>query len=1075
MVAGVLVLGLPLLAQNLMPNPGFELGHDVDHEFVAINGSLVTFSGISGDVFQGDSALQIQIDVVGTGGPQVIGIRHQIPGLDPAKGYSARVAVKGPVGQQFRFRVLGDVKQTMNFTVLSDGFNIYEYEIDPLEPSTAHSHLVALEFAFTDNAAATWVVDSLVLEEKGGDPGENPGTLARAFVSPGGEDSNPGTFEQPLKTLGKAVEMLAGDTIFLLEGIHFQEVILNGFSGSEGAPKVITAYPGHEVVLDGTMAIGSSWTVHEENIYKTTLDQDIWQLFVNGEMLNLCRWPNVDGFIEDEQPEQADPLPGSLWDQVGTWGHSATNSSNGIMIDDGARNLAGSGLDMTGAIAILNVGSFKTSAAPVTKHTAGQEQFEWDPSFTDPYLTWQKPDHAYYFMEGKLNLLDQPGEWYYDQATRELYLMTKDGSHPDSAKIRGKVQSYAITLEESHHVTIQDIGFMGTTLSGGNCSHLTIENCTFDYPSYSRRILGNYSPTDITIFEGDCDHITLINNIFQYTEGEAFYLNGTDHLMENNLLKHIDFTCVNLYRIGGTIDFIGDNNVFRNNTIYIAGASETITPGSHNTVEGNEVWGIGHLQNDGTMIQYMVGPAIGSITRYNWLHDCKKSGVRYDGSLDIGNTGLPGVWDPWGNQTKGMVYGNVIWNCPTGLMIKGDYHVIVNNTVFGNEKVGIVMINPPPDGANLNSICKNNVAGMISGYRGGRNPDDYPISGDNSHNWNGFYQDEDVSDILNDILNRDFRPVSTELLIEKGTEDVNSEDLFVEHAFTDSIYDLGAYEYGDTIYRIAGRREAQCSHPIPADGGLSYSGDLILAWRPAFMASSYRVYTGNSQGSVKQATSESDEFMGEQINNIFLPGPLSKGQTLFWKVNAVIRDQVVPGDVWSFTASENANGALEDTVSSVIFVVSSEGIQVEGAGVVFNGETVLTDINGRVEFDSVLHGGPYDYVVLKDGYEDVSGVLLLEKDTTLGIELVSITGIVTPGTKNFVVYPNPATERLFIAVSVDHVSVEIMDMFGRVVESCSGLSRNVPFDVSRLAKGSYLIRVFEGSDVLDWRKIIVVR
>ena len=112
--------------------------------------------------------------------------------------------------------------------------------------------------------------------------------------------------------------------------------------------------------------------------------------------------------------------------------------------------------------------------------------------------------------------------------------------------------------------------------------------------------------------------------------------------------------------------------------------------------------------------------------------------MRYDGSLTVGNTDISGYWEPWGTQTKGQVYKNVIWNVPTGLMIKGDYHVVVNNTVFYNSKVGIIMMNPPPDGANHFSVCKNNVSDMLSGYRGGKTPDEYPLTGDHSNNWNGF-------------------------------------------------------------------------------------------------------------------------------------------------------------------------------------------------------------------------------------------------------------------------------------------------------------------------------------------------
>ena len=973
--AGVM---MTLGAQNLVPNPGFELGYDVDHQLVAINGSDVAFSGLSGDVFQGDSALHIDVTVVGTGGPQVIGVRHDIDGMNPSKTYQARVAVKGPLGQQFRFRLAGDSKQTSNFTVEADGFRVYKWDVDPVQPSASGSHLFALEFAFTDNAAGIWVVDSLVLEENGGGgPGPGPGTLPRAFVSPTGEDTNPGTMEQPLKSLSRAVEMLAGDTIYMLEGNYFEEVLLENFSGTSGAPKVITAYPGHEVIMDGTMAIKSSWELHQGDIYKTTVSRHIWQLFVDGEMMNLCRWPNVDGFIEDLQPEQPEALTNSLWDQQGTWGHSATTSTNGVMIDDGGQNLAGSGLDMSGAIAVLNVGSFKTSAAPVSSHAAGQDFFEWDPSYTDPYLTWQKPLHSYYYLEGKLELLDRPGEWYYDPGTMELYLKTKDGIRPDSSEIRGKIQSYAMVLDGCSNLFIRNITFNATTISGEACSHLNIENCTFSYPSYSKRILGDYSPNDITIFKGDCHHINLLNNIFQYSEGEAFYLNGNDHLMENNLIRHIDFSCVNLYRIGGTLDFIGERNVFRNNTIYIAGASETITPGSNNTVEGNEVWGIGHLQNDGAMIQYMVGPAVGSVTRFNWLHDCTKMGMRYDGSLDIGNTGLPGVWDPWGKQTKGMVYGNVIWNCPTGLMIKGDYHVIVNNTVFNNEKVGIIMMNPQPDGANPNSLCRNNVAGMISGYRGGKTPEEYPIPGDHSHNWNGFYQEEELTDILNDIVNRDFRPVSQELLIEMGSSEVHSNDLYPEHTYIDSVYDIGAYEYGDTIYPIAGRREAICSHPIPFDGGESATGDVMLAWRPAFRASGYRVFVGENRQAVAGAGPESPEFKGEQEYNTHFPGPIYREEQRFWRVDANINDSWITGDVWSFTAAENANGAVEESISQVTFIVESDGVKLEGAVVSLNGASGLTASEGEVLFDSLAHGGPYGYQVEKQGFEELSGTLFV--------------------------------------------------------------------------------------------------
>ena len=46
-----------------------------------------------------------------------------------------------------------------------------------------------------------------------------PSSAAQYFVSPSGEDENPGTREQPWKTIAKANEMLQpGDTVTFLDG-----------------------------------------------------------------------------------------------------------------------------------------------------------------------------------------------------------------------------------------------------------------------------------------------------------------------------------------------------------------------------------------------------------------------------------------------------------------------------------------------------------------------------------------------------------------------------------------------------------------------------------------------------------------------------------------------------------------------------------------------------------------------------------------------------------------------------------------------------------------------------------------
>ncbi|TLX74364.1 T9SS type A sorting domain-containing protein [Labilibacter sediminis] len=724
------------------------------------------------------------------------------------------------------------------------------------------------------------------------------------YVSPTGDDNNPGTISLPVKTLEKALEKVSAGVIYLLEGSYHESFELSNKKAQSENPIVIMAYPGDKVIFVGTQEVESSWQLDEGSIYKTTPGFAIWQLFEDGKMLNAARWPNIEGYIEDEQPVSAIPTPLSIWDQPGTWGASSESSTNGTMIDNGDMDLAGSiDFDLTDAVAILNVGSFKTTYAPITAHSIGGNSFNYDSSISDKFVTWQKPNLAYYYLEGKREMLDHPGEWFYDTDNGELFLYTKDGQSPEGKKIEGKVQSYVVSMSSCTNIIFKDIYFWGTTIQAVDCKYLTVENCHFTYPSHSKRMLREFGKNiDVTLFTGKnvSEHITIRNNIFEYTEGEALVMHGHNHLIENNLFRHIDFTCANLYHIGGSVDFIGDDNVFRDNTIYVCGASETITPGPSNIIERNEAWSTAHLQNDGAIVQLMTSPAVGSVTRYNWFHDNKRSGFRTDGSLDVGNTGVSGYWEPWQKQTKTRLYGNVVWNCPTGFMVKGDYHIIANNTVFNNDVVDIVMMNPKPDGANHNSICRNNLAGMISGYRGGKTPDEYPLPPLCDHNWNGYYEGGEVEDLLMDAEGRDFRPKDVVPIVDAGSEDINT-DIIISHDYTGTTYDIGAVEYNTNNYIIPGHRGRKCTNPIPADKSKSEVSTIMLACKPAYQATMFHVYFGESKSLVEGADQTSQEYKGSLMYSTYYPQDLDDNNVYYWRMDAVTSDEIIKGDVWEFT------------------------------------------------------------------------------------------------------------------------------------------------------------------------------
>jgi len=131
------------------------------------------------------------------------------------------------------------------------------------------------------------------------------------WVAPTGNDSNPGTEQQPFATLHRARDAareergavtvhVRGGTYYLAEPL----TLTPEDSGTADAPIRYEACPGEEVVLSGAAKLDLNWQPHENGILKanippSTLDTrhsalPFDQLFVNGTRQRLARYPSYD-------------------------------------------------------------------------------------------------------------------------------------------------------------------------------------------------------------------------------------------------------------------------------------------------------------------------------------------------------------------------------------------------------------------------------------------------------------------------------------------------------------------------------------------------------------------------------------------------------------------------------------------------------------------------------------------------------------------------------------------------------------------------------------------------------------
>ena len=565
------------------------------------------------------------------------------------------------------------------------------------------------------------------------------------------------------------------------------------------------------------------------------------------------------------------------------------------MVDDGSKNLAGSGLDATGAMAILNIDSFNTFTAVVQDHHPGSNSFTYNDTFGNINF---KASRNQYFLEDKLEFLDQPEEWFYDVTSSTLYVWTRDGDNPANHDVRGKVQDYAFNITNCSNVIFENLTFFSTTIWASSISPenlidgLAFRSLNFSYPSYAERMLGETEPARWTTVNAVWRHghksvygsLSFFNNTFYGTDGSALEYAGMKVNLTNNLFEYNDWSAANeKVATGGlgTIISNGVGDIFERNTLRYNGASAGYRPGLRPTVRLNhfshQCWGL--IQNDGSAVQTQTGAQTDAVLENNWVHSSPKYGLRFDGQ-------------PPRVGRNGTMRANVAWNC-SGLMVKGDAHTVVNNLAFDkrsakgedhqNQGCTLCVLrnvreNPVP--INNETVVEYNAADFANG--GKHEGKLYPLAGRVvKYNVLG-----DVRREVMDADNMDFRP-----------------------RFNSSYakYGVGPYSPNSLKYWIPGRQLYKASTPVPPDGSKIVRPDRrALMWLNGYGAQMHRLYFGTNAERVSVATPSSPDHVADLDNgdNVchLSSSAVEPRVTYYWRVDAVLKGgEIFKGDVWRFT------------------------------------------------------------------------------------------------------------------------------------------------------------------------------
>jgi parallel beta-helix repeat protein len=406
------------------------------------------------------------------------------------------------------------------------------------------------------------------------------------YVSNSGNDSNAGTSESlPWKTLTKVNSFTpkAGDQILFKRGDEWTGSITVKASGTSSSRITYGAYgTGNKPKIYGSEVI-TGWTLHSGNIYKTTFNTQINQLFIDDVRAKAARYPNM-GYL---------PI-----NTVNTTQSFTCNNLN-------------SSINYTGAKWIARTSPYSLETFSVTSSSSKTLTLSGTPY---PNLNLKTG----FILVGKLEFLDSAGEWYYDSATKTVYVWTREGDSPAHHIVRGSVYNSGVAGSGYNYITIKDLELLHNKISGisSSGSYLNIDNNTISLtdakgiyvsPGSSNTISNNtVNGANHIGIEGYSDKSTYSDNIIN----------------ETSLFDEIGLSGIGAWYMGSGLYVEGNDNIIKYNRVTNSGYNG-IQFHKRNVVEYNFVKNALLTKDDGGGIytaaagSYPNAPTAGSIIRYN--------------------------------------------------------------------------------------------------------------------------------------------------------------------------------------------------------------------------------------------------------------------------------------------------------------------------------------------------------------------------------------------------------------------------------------------------------------------------
>ena len=335
---------------------------------------------------------------------------------------------------------------------------------------------------------------------------------AEIHVAPSGSDSNPGSAAKPLATLTAAQK--AARALLPKEAVV---VKIHGGNYSLSETLVLTpedsgteyrAVEGEKVVINGAEPLDLKWEPYKDGILqaKTTPGLVIDQLFVNGQLQHMARYPNYDP--KANKPKGIGPAASA---------DPASPKFNGSSADATSPERIARWADPTGGYLHTLQGAKWGSLhfRILGKKADGSLDLEGG---------WQhnRPDKGMHkdfrFVENIFEELDAPGEWFYNTKTGVLYFYPPADLDMKTAKVESVKLRHLVEFTGTKEKPVKSISLKGLTFTAA-----------------ARTFMDNKESllrSDWTIYRGGAvflrgaENCSIVDCDFEQLGGNAIFISG---------------------------------------------------------------------------------------------------------------------------------------------------------------------------------------------------------------------------------------------------------------------------------------------------------------------------------------------------------------------------------------------------------------------------------------------------------------------------------------------------------------------------------------------------------------------